>query len=71
MWQFARRCTHRQVLEEGEMVVTGPYKSLESLKDGDAVRKDDGAGGSGWGGGWGSGGGGGRGGGRGGMRMRF
>jgi HlyD family secretion protein len=59
-------------LEEGEMVVTGPYKSLESLKDGDAVRKDDGAGGSGWGGGWGSGGGGGRGGGRGGgMRMRF
>ncbi|MFZ4465950.1 MAG: efflux RND transporter periplasmic adaptor subunit [Phycisphaerales bacterium] len=59
-------------LKEGEMVVTGPYKALETLKDGDAVRKDDG-GGSGWGGGWGSGGGsGGRGGGgRGGMRMRF
>jgi HlyD family secretion protein len=56
-------------LKEGEMVVTGPYKSLETLKDGDAVRKDEG-GGSGWGGGWGSGGGRG-GGGRGGMRMRF
>jgi uncharacterized membrane protein YgcG len=60
-------------LKEGEMVVTGPYKSLETLKDGDAVRNDEG-GGSGWGGGWGSGGGGGGGrggGGRGGMRMRF
>lgn len=68
-------------LAEGEMVVTGPYKSLERLKDGDAVRKEE----MGWGGGeggppggpgGGSGGGmgggrGGRGGRGGGMQMRF
>jgi HlyD family secretion protein len=57
-------------LKEGEVVVTGPYKSLERLKDGEAVTKDTGRGGGGgeWGGGGGGGGGGGRGGG---MRMRF
>ena len=32
-------------LKAGETVVTGPYKSLERLKDGDAVRKEEG----GWG----------------------
>jgi len=59
-------------LKEGEVVVTGPYKSLERLKDGDELTKDMGRGGGGgeWGsrGGGGGGGGGGRGGG---MRMRF
>ncbi|MFM8873616.1 MAG: efflux RND transporter periplasmic adaptor subunit [Phycisphaerales bacterium] len=54
-------------LKEGEVVVTGPYKSLERLKDGETVTKDTGRGGGG-GGEWG-GGGGGRGGGS--MRMRF
>jgi hypothetical protein len=32
-------------LKAGETVVTGPYKSLERLKDGDTVRKEE----SGWG----------------------
>ncbi|MFM9169305.1 MAG: hypothetical protein ACKOTD_04045, partial [Phycisphaerales bacterium] len=49
-------------LKEGEVVVTGPYKSLERLKDGETVTKDTGRGGGEWGGG-------GRGGGS--MRMRF
>ena len=55
-------------LKEGEVVVVGPYKSLERLKDGDAVKAEES-----WGGGEGGGsGGGGSGGGRGrGMRMRF
>ena len=55
-------------LKEGEIVVVGPYKSLERLKDGDAVKSEE----SEWGGGAGGGSGGG-GGGRGGrgMRMRF
>jgi HlyD family secretion protein len=54
-------------LKEGEVVVVGPYKSLERLKDGDAVKAEES-----WGGGEGGGSGGGGGGGRGrGMRMRF
>jgi phosphohistidine swiveling domain-containing protein len=53
-------------LKEGEVVVTGPYKSLERLKDGEEVTKDTGRGGGDWGSR--GGGGGGRGGG---MRMRF
>lgn len=55
-------------LKEGDVVVVGPYKSLERLKDGDAVKSEES-----WGDGEGSGSGGGGGGGRGGrgMRMRF
>jgi hypothetical protein len=51
-------------LKEGEIVVVGPYKSLERLKDGDAVKAEE----SDFGGAAGGGSGGGRG--RG-MRMRF
>jgi hypothetical protein len=52
----------------GEMVVSGPYKSLERLKDGDAVKKED----QEWGGdGKSSGSGGGMGGGRGRGRRGF
>ena len=63
-----------QGLKEGETVVTGPYRSLESLKEGDRVKEEEmkdgfrmngGGGGSGGGGG----GGGGRRGGGGGMRI--
>ncbi len=55
-------------VKAGEMVVTGPYKALERLKDGEAVVKEE----SGWGGGDGERpGGGGGGGGRRGMGMRF
>jgi HlyD family secretion protein len=54
-------------LKDGEVVVVGPYKSLERLKDGDAVKSEESEWGSGEGrGGSGSGGRGGRG-----MRMRF
>jgi hypothetical protein len=53
-------------LKDGEVVVVGPYKSLERLKDGDAVKSEE----SEWGGGEGRGGSGGGGRGRG-MRMRF
>jgi HlyD family secretion protein len=47
-------------LQEGETVVTGPYRSLESLKEGDRVKEEEmkegmrmngGGGGSGGGGG--------------------
>lgn len=54
-------------VKEGEVVVTGPYKSLERLKDGDAVKKEE----MSWGGEGGPSGGGGGGGGGGRMRMRF
>ncbi len=54
-----------QGLKEGETVVTGPYRSLESLKEGDRVKEEEmkdgfrmnGGGGSGGGGGGGGGGG--------------
>ena len=63
-----------QGLKEGETVVTGPYRSLESLKEGDRVKEEemkDGMrmNGGGGGGGSGGGGGGGRRGGGGGMRI--
>jgi len=67
-----------QGLQEGEVVVTGPYRSLESLKEGDRVKEEEmkdgfrmnGGGGGGSGGGGRNGGGGGRrGGGGGGMRI--
>jgi HlyD family secretion protein len=54
-------------LSEGETIVTGPYKSIERLKDGDRVTKDTSRGSGGPPSGAPSGGGGGRGG----MRMRF
>jgi HlyD family secretion protein len=65
-----------QGLKEGETVVTGPYRSLESLKEGDRVKEEEmkdgfrmnGGGGGGSGGGGGGGGGGRRGGG-GGIRI--
>jgi len=63
-----------QGLKEGETVVSGPYRSLESLKEGDRVKEEeikDGMrmNGGGGGGGSGGGGGGGRRGGGGGMRI--
>ncbi len=61
-----------QGLKEGETVVTGPYRSLESLKEGDRVKEEemkDGFRMNGGGSGGGGGGGGGRRGGGGGMRI--
>ena len=60
-------------LKEGDVVVTGPYKALEKMKDGESVKKDEGGEWGGEGGGPGGGGprGGGMGGGRRGMGMRF
>jgi HlyD family secretion protein len=55
-------------VKAGELVVTGPYKALERLKDGEAVVKEES---SGWGGDGERPGGGGGGGGRRGMGMRF
>jgi HlyD family secretion protein len=55
-------------VKAGELVVTGPYKALERLKDGEAVVQEES---SGWGGDGERPGGGGGGGGRRGMGMRF
>ena len=59
-------------LKEGDVVVTGPYKALEKMKDGESVKKDEGGEWGSEGGGPGGGPrGGGMGGGRRGMGMRF
>jgi len=60
-----------QGLKEGETVVTGPYRSLESLKEGDRVKEEEMKDGFRMNGGGGSGGGGGGGGGRRGGGMRI